>query len=99
LPIINFIKAIFASYTARAFTKKLGARTMATILFKIYIVIILFSIGASLLAGGFFLINDDSKSKRLVTSLTFRISLSILLFVSLFVGFRFGWIQPHTAGF
>jgi hypothetical protein len=62
-------------------------------------VIILFSIAASLIAGGFFLVKDDSKSKRLVTSLTFRISLSVILFISLFVGFRFGWIQPHSAGF
>jgi hypothetical protein len=35
----------------------------------------------------------------MVTTLTFRIALSVLLFVSLFVGFRFGWIQPHSAGF
>lgn len=72
---------------------------MAIILFKIYLAILFLSIAASLLAGGFFLVKDDEDSKRLVTSLTFRISLSILLFVSLFVGFRFGWIQPHTPGF
>ncbi|MBL1142213.1 MAG: DUF2909 domain-containing protein [Proteobacteria bacterium] len=72
---------------------------MATLLFKIYIAILFLSIGVSLLAGGFFLVKDDSKSNRLVTSLTFRITISILLFVSLFVGFRFGWIQPHSAGF
>ncbi len=68
-------------------------------LFKIYIAILFLSIGASLIAGGFFLVKDDSKSNRMLTSLTFRITLSILLFVSLFVGFRFGWIQPHSAGF
>tara|TARA_R110002072_G_scaffold21902_7_gene77227 strand:- start:3169 stop:3378 length:210 start_codon:yes stop_codon:yes gene_type:complete len=68
-------------------------------LFKIYIAILFLSIGASLLAGGFFLVKDGSKSKRMLTSLSFRIALSILLFVSLFVGFRFGWIQPHSAGF
>jgi len=72
---------------------------MAILLFKIYIAILFLSIGASLLAGGFFLVKDDPESKRLVTSLTFRVTLSILLFVSLFVGFRLGWIQPHSAGF
>jgi DUF2909 family protein len=73
---------------------------MATLLFKIYIAILFLSIGASLLAGGFFLVKDtDSKSKRLLGSLTFRISASILLFVSLFVGFKFGLIHPHSAGF
>jgi len=72
---------------------------MATLLFKIYIVIILLSIGASLLSGLFFLAKDDSKSNRLLTSLAFRASLSILLFVSLFIGFMFGWVQPHSSGF
>ena len=72
---------------------------MGIILFKIYLAILFLLIAASLLAGGFFLVHDDKNSKRLVTSLTFRISLSVLLFVSLFVGFRFGWIQPHTPGF
>jgi len=72
---------------------------MAPLIFKIYIAILFLSIAASLIAGGFFLVKDDSKSKRLATSLTFRISLSVLLFISLFIGFRFGWIQPHSAGF
>jgi DUF2909 family protein len=70
----------------------------AVILFKVFIVILLLSIGFSLLAGLFFLVKDDSDSKRLVTSLTFRVVLSILLFLSLFIGYMFGWIQPHTLG-
>jgi Protein of unknown function (DUF2909) len=88
-----------AVYTARIATQLTEITLMAILLFKIYIAILFLSIGASLLAGGFFLVKDDSKSKRLITSLTFRVTLSILLFVSLFVGFRFGWVQPHSAGF
>ena len=90
---------MYAGYTGRISTQHTETTIMASVLFKIYIAILFLSIGASLLAGGFFLVKDDSKSKRLVTSLTFRVTLSILLFVSLFVGFRFGWIQPHSAGF
>lgn len=71
----------------------------AAVLFKIYIVVLLLSIGFSLLSGLFFLVKDDSGSNRLVTSLTVRITLSITLFVSLIVGYLFGWIQPHDAGF
>ena len=67
--------------------------------FKIYIFILLILIGVSLASGLFFLAKDDSASKRLVTSLTFRIILSILLFVSLIVGFMFGWITPHGTNF
>ncbi len=71
----------------------------AAVLFKIYIVILLILIGFSLLSGLVFMVKDDSKSKRMVTSLTFRIVLSVALFISLFVGYLFGWIQPHDPGF
>ena len=67
----------------------------AAIAFKIFILILLLCIVASLASGVIFLVKDDSNSKRLVTSLTFRITLSIILFVSLLVGYYLGWIQPH----
>ena len=68
------------------------------ILFKVFIVIVFIMIALSLASGLFFLVKDDSESNRLVTSLTFRVALSIILFVSLFVGYKFGWIQPHGLG-
>ena len=70
----------------------------AAILFKIFIVIVLIMIAISLMSGMFFLVKDDSESNRLVTSLTFRVVLSIFLFVSLIIGYKFGWIQPHGLG-
>tara|TARA_B100001250_G_scaffold367241_1_gene349175 strand:+ start:2008 stop:2247 length:240 start_codon:yes stop_codon:yes gene_type:complete len=69
------------------------------IYFKIYICFLLILIGFSLASGLFFLAKDDSTSKRLVTSLTFRVALSILLFISLIVGFIFGWVTPHGTNF
>ena len=70
----------------------------AAILFKVFIAIVFIMIALSLASGIYFLINDDSKSSRLVTSLTFRVTLSIILFLSLIVGYKFGWIQPHGIG-
>lgn len=70
----------------------------AAILFKIYIAIIFLAIICSLASGLFFIVNNDPKSNRLVTSLTFRITLSIILFISLIIGYMFGWIQPHGLG-
>lgn len=70
----------------------------AAILFKIYIAIVLVMIAISLASGMFFMVKDDSKSNRMVTSLTFRVVLSILLFISLIIGFKLGWIQPHGLG-
>ena len=66
--------------------------------FKLYIFILLILIVVSLFSGLFFLAKDNSSSKRLVTSLTFRIVLSVILFLSLFAGYKFGWIVPHGLG-
>ncbi len=72
----------------------------ATVLFKALIIIILLMILASLAAGVIFLVKDnsDKNSIRLVTSLTVRISLSVLLFILLLFGYYMGWIQPHGLG-
>ncbi|MBL4585050.1 MAG: twin transmembrane helix small protein [Pseudomonadales bacterium] len=64
-------------------------------LYKILILAILAAILISLFSGAIFLAKDDNNSKRMVTSLTVRISLSILLVVVLVVGFMTGQIQPH----
>ena len=70
----------------------------AAILFKLFILVLILTIGASLASGLFFLVKDEKESNRLVTSLSFRIMLSIILFISLIIGYNFGWIQPHGLG-
>ena len=71
----------------------------AALYFKIYILFLFILIGISLFSGLFFLTKDKSSSKRLVTSLTFRIILSIMLFISLLLGYKFGWVTPHGLSF
>ena len=66
------------------------------LLFKILVIAILFFILLSLSGGLFFLIKDKKKnSNRMVTSLSFRVGLSLLLFFLLFYGFYSGLIRPH----
>jgi hypothetical protein len=66
------------------------------LLFKIIVIAILLIILLSLSGGLFFLIKDKKKnSNRMVTSLSFRVGLSLLLFFLLFYGFYSGLIQPH----
>jgi len=67
----------------------------ASLLFKIVIIILLVAILFSLASGMFFLIKDKGQTSRAVTSLTVRISLSVALFVMLFVGYATGLIRPH----
>jgi len=65
---------------------------------KILVVLILFTIIGSLFSGLFFLIRDKGNSDRTVRALTVRISLSVLLFVLLMIGYATGLLQPHGVG-
>jgi cytochrome bd-type quinol oxidase subunit 2 len=64
-------------------------------LIKYLIVAVLLAIVASLGSGLFYMLKDKGESKRMVNSLTVRISLSVALFVLLFVAWYAGLIQPH----
>ena len=57
----------------------------------VFIVLILTSLGSAL----YFLVKDKGGSTRTVKALTFRIGLSILLFLILMAGYYFGWFKPH----
>lgn len=52
---------------------------------------ILFSLGSAL----YYLVHDRDNSDRIVKALTWRIGLSLLLFVLLIISFALGWITPH----
>ena len=60
----------------------------------VFIILIL----ASLFSGLFFLIRDQGKSKRTVKALTWRVGLSLALFLLLLAGYYFGLIKPHGIG-
>jgi hypothetical protein len=64
-------------------------------LFKAVIIILLlvviFSLGQALL----FLIKDEGKSDRMLKSLTWRIGLSVFIFILLLIGQAVGLIHPH----
>ena len=64
---------------------------------KIIIVVFLFAIIGSLFSGLFFLMKDKGASERTVKALTVRVSLSVLLFILLMIGFATGLLQPHGA--
>jgi hypothetical protein len=68
-----------------------------TLFIKVGIVLTLLAIIASLGSGLFFLINDRSHSRRMLTALTFRIALSVALFLLILLGLATGVLQPNSS--
>lgn len=62
---------------------------------KIIVVVVMLIILATLFSGLVFLVRDKGKSERSVKALTWRIALSLGLFVFLLLAFKFHWITPH----
>ncbi len=63
--------------------------------FKLIVVVLLVGIIASLASALFHLVREPHGSKKMAKSLTWRIGLSLALFLLLMAGFGLGWIQPH----
>ncbi len=55
------------------------------------LLIVLFSLGQAL----FYLMKDEGKSDRVLKALTWRIGLSVFIFILLLIGQATGLIQPH----
>ena len=62
---------------------------------KLIVVLFLLIIIGSLFSGLYYLVRDKGTSERTVRALTVRISLSVLLFVLLMLGYATGVLQPH----
>lgn len=63
---------------------------------KVVIILTMLIILVCLGSGLVFLIRDEGKTTRTVKALSWRIGLSLALFVFLLVAFSMGWIQPHA---
>jgi hypothetical protein len=70
----------------------MGARLM-----KLVVILILLGIVGSLGSALVYLFRDDNDSRRTVRALTWRISLSVGLFILLLIGYWLGLIQPRIA--
>ena len=64
---------------------------------RLTILLTLLVIVASLGSGLFYLIRDRGESRRTLNALTLRITLSIILFVLILIGFFTGAISPNTS--
>ncbi len=64
-------------------------------IFKIFIIFLLLVVLVSLGSALYHLVNNKGDSDKLVKSLTWRIALSIGIFILLLIGQATGLIQPH----
>jgi len=64
---------------------------LVKVIIVVFLLLILYSLGSAL----YYLVFEKHNSTRVVKALTWRISLSLLLFILLFVAFWFNWITPH----
>jgi len=65
---------------------------------KIIIILFLLTILYSLASAFFFLVRDKGHGDRTVKRLTWRIGLSLVLFVFLWAAYQLGWIEPGGNG-
>lgn len=61
-----------------------------TIIFIAMLVILI-----ALVSGLIFLVKDEGKGKRTVKALSWRIGISLALFLFLMLAFSLEWIHPH----
>jgi len=65
-------------------------------LFKSIIIILLLLILVSLGRALYHMVRKERNPDGVVNSLTYRIGLSVLLFILIFIGIYMGWITPHA---
>ena len=63
---------------------------------KILTILLLLTILYSLASSLFFLVRDKGEGERTVKRLSWRIGLSIVLFVFLWAAHQLGWIEPNS---
>lgn len=61
---------------------------------KIFVIVMLIAIVASLASGLYFLSKDDQGSPRMLNALKIRVALSAILVVTLVVTYFAGWLGP-----
>jgi hypothetical protein len=78
---------------------RLGCRSseqrQIDVLSKIIIIAFLVAILFSLASSFYFLVADKGQGDRTVRRLTWRVGLSLLLVIGLYVSFKMGWIEPR----
>ncbi len=65
---------------------------------KIIIILLFLAALGSLASAMVFLVKDKGETNRTAKALTYRIGISVLIFVLLMLGYFAGYIKPHGIG-
>jgi succinate dehydrogenase/fumarate reductase cytochrome b subunit len=68
--------------------------SLKTLLIIAFLLVILWNLGAGL----YYMLVDKGQTKRTVKALTWRIGLSVALFLLVVLAIWMGWITPHGVG-
>jgi hypothetical protein len=68
------------------------------VLIKLFIIVFMLAIVYTLASSFYFLVVDKGESDRTVRRLSWRIGLSLVLFIMLYAFHLMGWIKPSTPG-
>jgi hypothetical protein len=68
------------------------------VLSKIFIVFAILAIVYALGSSFYFLIRDKGEGKRTVRRLTWRVGLSLMLFILIYAAMASGWLIPGSSG-
>lgn len=68
---------------------------MRTVWIKVIVVLAFIGILASLASALFFMVNDHGDSRRTVKALTWRVGLSVGLFLFIMILVGLGLVEPH----
>lgn len=70
-----------------------GLQMIVKIVIILFLLVIMYSLGSAL----YYLAHErnEADADRVVKALTWRIGLSLLLFILLFAAYGMGWIKPH----
>lgn len=63
---------------------------------KIIVILLLITVIYCLASAVFYMLWDKGGSRSMVKALTWRISLSLILFILLIISYLMGWITPHS---
>lgn len=69
---------------------------MMTIVMKGLIILFMFFILYSMGSALYYLMKEPSRSTKVVKALSWRVGLSLILFLLLLLVYSLGWITPHS---